>query len=75
MRHWWLPAGEQPQDLERGRLAWVGDTPLARQAGARVRLYLTSDDNPRPELEVLHLDFTSKVLPAAPFLVAITVEP
>ncbi|MCZ7638516.1 MAG: hypothetical protein M5U12_22180 [Verrucomicrobia bacterium] len=38
LRYWWLPAGEAPQDLERGRIAWVGDTPLAQKAGARMRL-------------------------------------
>lgn len=74
LRHWWLLADEQALDLERGRLVWVGDTPLAREAGARVRLYLTTYDNPRPEVEVSHLDFTSRMLPCAPFVVALTVE-
>ncbi|MCZ7635474.1 MAG: hypothetical protein M5U12_05135 [Verrucomicrobia bacterium] len=74
LRYWWLPAGEAPQDLERGRIAWVGDTPLAQKAGARMRLYLTTYDNPYPEREVSHLDFTSRVLPSAPFVVALTVE-
>ncbi|MBE7504361.1 MAG: protein kinase [Verrucomicrobiales bacterium] len=75
LRYWWLPAGEAPQDLERGRIAWVGDTPLAQKAGARIRLYLTTYDNPYPEREVSQLGFTSRVLPSAPFLVALTVEP
>ncbi|MCZ7641320.1 MAG: hypothetical protein M5U12_37850 [Verrucomicrobia bacterium] len=75
LRYWWLPAGEAPQDLERGRIAWVGDTPLAQRAGARVRLYLTSYENPRPTVEVRHLAITSRALPSAPFVVAMTVEP
>ena len=75
LRHWMIPGEERTQDLERGRIAWVGDTPQARQMGARVRLYLTTYVNPRPEREVSHLDFTSRVIQAAPFLVALTVEP
>lgn len=71
---WWLPDQERSTDLERGRLAWVGDAPRAAASGARIRLYLTTYANPRPELEVSHLDFVSKVNQAAPFLVAMTVE-
>ena len=75
LRHWWMPNAERPVELERGRIAWIGDTPLARKFGARVRLYLTTYVNPRPELEVSHLDIVSKMTQAAPFLVAMTVEP
>jgi eukaryotic-like serine/threonine-protein kinase len=66
---------ERPADLERGRIAWVGDTPRAREQNGRVRLYLTAYANPRPELEISHIDFVSKMTQAAPFLVAMTVEP
>lgn len=72
---WWMPQKELPSDLARGRIAWIGDTPRAAQSNARIRLYLTTYDNPHPELEVSHIDFVSKVTPAAPFLVAMTVEP
>ena len=75
LRDWWMPNSERPVDLERGRIAWTGDTPLATKSDARVRLYLTSYLNPRPELEVSHIDFVSKMTQAAPFLVAMTVEP
>jgi hypothetical protein len=70
-----MTSTERPADLERGRIAWIGDTPRAAESGARVRLYLTTYTNPRPKLEVSHLDFVSKVVQAAPFLVAMTVEP
>lgn len=72
---WWMPSVERPVDLERGRLAWTGDTPRAAESGARIRLYLTTYPNPHPELEVSHIDLVSKVAYAAPFLVAMTVEP
>jgi len=41
----------------------------------RLRLYLTPYENPRPDLEVTSIDFVSKLTHAAPFLVALTVEP
>jgi len=75
LRDWWMPNRERPVDLERGRIAWIGDTPRATGAGARIRLYLTTYANPRPEVEVSHLDFVSKMTQVAPFLVAMTVEP
>jgi hypothetical protein len=75
LRDWWMPGDERPVDLERGRVAWIGDTPRAAGVGARVRLYLTTYANPYPGLEVSHIDFVSKMTQAAPFLVAITVEP
>lgn len=75
LRDWWMPNSERPVDLERGRIAWIGDTPRVTGTGARIRLYLTTCANPRPEVEVSHLDFVSKMTQAAPFLIAMTVEP
>ncbi|MHC1769909.1 MAG: protein kinase [Verrucomicrobiia bacterium] len=72
---WWMPNKERPADLARGRIAWIGDTPRAAESGARIRLYLATYANPRPDLEISQIDFVSNATPAAPFLVAITVEP
>ena len=38
-------------------------------------MFVRTYDNPRPEMEVVSVDFVSKLAPAAPFLVAMTVEP
>ncbi|HEY5911088.1 MAG TPA: protein kinase [Verrucomicrobiae bacterium] len=75
LRNWWVPDTEPPVDLERGRIAWVGNTPFARKYGARLRVYLTTYANPRPDLKVSHIDFVSKMTQAAPFLIALTTEP
>jgi hypothetical protein len=40
----------------------------------RLRLFQTSRDNPRPDLEVVSFDFVSAMTTSAPFLIAVTVE-
>ncbi len=53
------------------RVAWQGRSP----GTTRLRLFHTIWENPRPEQEVVSIDFVSKLSPtAAPFLVAVTVE-
>lgn len=74
----WCQGGNSPdpqRDCERGQVVWDGDNPVAKAQGATRRLYLTPYDNPQPDLEVTSLDFVSKGTQAAPFLVAMTVEP
>jgi hypothetical protein len=40
-----------------------------------LRLYLTTWTNPRPDVEVTHIDFASAInTPASPFCVALTTE-
>jgi len=57
----------------RARLAWGAD-PSANPADARPRLYKATFLNPKPELEVVSLDYVSKVTRCGPFLLALTVE-
>jgi hypothetical protein len=40
----------------------------------RLRLYQTSWENPKPDLEVVSFDFVSAMANSAPFLIAVTVE-
>lgn len=56
-------------------LDWTGSNPSTRDAEATLRVYLTSCENPHPEKEVISVDFVSAMTTAAPFLVAMTVEP
>ena len=39
-----------------------------------VGVYRTTYVNPRPELQVMHIDFVSRMTQSAPFLIALTVE-
>jgi len=77
VRNWWVEATEENpyQPLPEGTVVWTGSNPSAKDAKATLRLYLTSYDNPHPENEVVSVDFVSAMTTAAPFLVAMTIEP
>ena len=57
-------------------LAWRGENPALPpgEASRSLRLFRRTYQNPRPELEVVSIDFVSAVSQSAPFLVALTVE-
>jgi hypothetical protein len=73
VRDWWFHA--LSKSPSRGRVAWTGTNAYARQLSANIRLYLLSWENPRPEVQVTHIDFSSAQTAAAPFCVAISAEP
>jgi len=76
LRDWWQRQDENVEPVvERGQVVWTGTNPVANRYGATLRLYLTTYDNPRPDVEVTSIDFVSKMTTAAPFLVAMTVQP
>ena len=60
----------------RGKVVWTGDNDWASQNGAKIRLYLTSWDNPHPDKRIVSIDYLGKKseTPAAPFCVAISLE-
>jgi hypothetical protein len=73
VRDWWLFA--DTPGVTRGKVAWVGLNAHARNSNAKIRLYLTTWQNPHPKKEVAAIDYLStKTTPAAPFCVAITVQ-
>jgi len=55
---------------------WKGDNQRAKQVGARIRLYLTTWENPKPDKKVVSIDYLSKKddTVAAPFCLAMTLE-
>jgi hypothetical protein len=55
-------------------VVWTGNTPLAAGNGETIRLWKRTYRNPRPDVEITHLDFVSAMAYPAPFVVAITVE-
>jgi hypothetical protein len=67
----WQLSPSGPASLPQASTAWSGTN--ARQTS--VRLFRWTWENPRPEAEIASLDFASTMTLAAPFLVAITVEP
>jgi hypothetical protein len=73
LRDWWdstAPSapGEHPQ------VAWSGPRWAAASTPENVQLFKTTYANPRPETEVVHIDFISRMTQSAPLLVAMTVE-
>jgi hypothetical protein len=74
VRDWYFVDGEK--GVSRGSVVWTGDNKNAQGVGSRLRLYLTTWQNPKPNKKVISIDYIShkdKTV-AAPFCVAITVE-
>jgi len=67
-----LGAKEEVQP-PRSQVAWTGGNPSGART-QRVRFYLMTWQNPRPEQEVRSLDFASSMKDSAPFLIAVTVN-
>lgn len=67
---------EDEAGTARGKVVWTGDNERASMLGAKIRLYLTSWKNPRPEKKIMSIDYLGKKdeTPAAPFCVAMTLE-
>jgi hypothetical protein len=59
----------------RARLAWEGSNPVTRMFGTKVGLYHFAWDNPRPDVDIVSMDFERTGSPGVPFLLALTVEP
>jgi hypothetical protein len=69
---WWVKANQEAPT--RGKVAWEGDNEAAKDLNAKIKLYLTTWENPHPKKKVVSLDYvaTAPDGPAAPFCVAIT---
>jgi hypothetical protein len=76
LRNWWWGGHGDPEaEVDRGKVVWVGTNGTSRRYDAKVRLFISTFENPRPEMEVVSVDFVSRTPRYAPFLVAMTVEP
>jgi hypothetical protein len=75
LRHWWWGGrGDAEPEAERAKVVWVGTNGTSRRYSAKIRLFMSTFENPHPNVEVVSVDFLSKRTPFAPFLVAMTVE-
>ncbi|MHB1309989.1 MAG: hypothetical protein ACYC23_23200, partial [Limisphaerales bacterium] len=76
VRDWWtLVDGRTDTDL--GRIAWYQTKGIPEYVGyvnTDFRFYHCSWPNPRPEVEVVSVDFVSHMTTSAPFVIALTVE-
>jgi hypothetical protein len=80
---WWGPIYQTGADQDvcqlsspGSQLAWAGANPCIKQKEPELslRLYQSTFDNPRPDLEITTIDYVSTVTDAAPFLVGLTLE-
>ena len=67
------PRRDPKSECPNGQLVW-GGVSAADPADNRPRLYVTTFINPKPALEVVEMDYVSKVTRCGPLLVALTVE-
>lgn len=67
----WNGSNDMSTEITHGQVVWSG----INNAGLHVRLFMTTWVNPMPEQEIRSIDYISSMAQAAPFLVALTVEP
>jgi hypothetical protein len=69
--NWWLTCKESG----RAEVAWTGANENARAvSNTTIRLYITRWTNPKPDRNVVSIDFASTKTEVAPFCVAISIE-
>jgi hypothetical protein len=73
VRNWWT--SQDPKAVTRGKVAWEGTNAVVEKQGTKIRLFLTSWQNPFPKKKVVAIDYHATMKTnAAPFCVALTVE-
>lgn len=74
VRDWWFRPDEP--ETARAKVAWKGDNELAKQYECRLRIYLSTWENPKPDKRVVRIDYIARKddTVAAPFCVAMTLE-
>jgi hypothetical protein len=69
---WGLP--HAPKEPGGAVAVWAGSNRAAAKSGQSLYLYRSTRENPRPEVELVSIDFVSRMSPASPFLIALTLE-
>lgn len=71
---WWAYPGRDGPT--KGKTAWEGENEASQGFNAKIKLYLKTWENPKPDKKVATIDFiaTKPEQAAAPFCVAITAE-
>src|SRR5258705_8489745 len=55
VRDWFYVEGEA--ETERSKIVWKEENEFATSVGAKIRLYLTTWENPKPEKKVVSIDY------------------
>jgi hypothetical protein len=71
---WWVDP-KHPFEPAEAKVAWTGLNEAAKAYGKALRLYRFTWDNPLKDVEVASISLFSHATLAAPFLIAITIEP
>jgi hypothetical protein len=72
VRDWWSSSDDK--EATRGKVAWTGENAAVKNAGGKLRLFLTTWKNPEPGKKVVSIDFASTKTASSPFCVAMSVE-
>ncbi len=73
VRDWWN--WDQGKAVTRGKVVWEGENEFSKQNEVKLRVYLTSWENPHPGKRLMRIDYRStNETAAAPFCLAITAE-
>lgn len=73
VRDWW--AWGKPPEVTKGKIAWTGTNAMSERQNQKIRLYLTTWENPKPGVAIESIDYKIREGTAAePFCVAITAE-
>jgi hypothetical protein len=73
VRDWWN--WDKSKETKRGKVAWTGTNAAAKMYELDVRLYESSWTNPKPDLEIESITYSSRMdNPGAPFCVALTAQ-
>jgi hypothetical protein len=72
-RDWW-DSSSGPKEAKSATIVWSGSNPATEAAGASLRLFKRTYDNPKPDLMIETIDFVSAQSESAPFLIAVTLE-
>jgi beta-galactosidase len=71
---WWFKGSADMPLAGNTKVAWVGQNPEAANGGYRIRVFKSSFDNPKPDLQIKTIDYVSALTASGPFLLALTVE-
>jgi hypothetical protein len=71
---WWM--SPERKDPTVAKVAWEGENDAAKAAGQKIKLYMTTWDNPHPKKKIVSIDYVATMPNTAvsPFCVAITAE-
>jgi hypothetical protein len=71
---WWVAAGRK--DPTRSKVGWEGENEAMKGSGTKIKLSLTTWENPHPKKKVVSIDYVNSAATTevAPFCVAITAE-